>query len=150
MASHSGRKCGRCIQSTSRSCYRSPFFCYSTCTCEIYKFRMNNGEKMTKFNEIFNKWDWKPIPNCPGRYVLKSGPQKLSVHDILGQKVDVLEFETPMARDNVVVFELPEGGIISYKKKDGSYFHTLCDKEGFKIKLEQLEIDIVPGFIIFQ
>ena len=47
-----------------------------------------------------------------------------------------------MARDIVVVFELSGGGIISYKKPDGAYLHTLCDKDGFKRKLKQLEIEL--------
>ena len=151
MGSQSIKKRCRCIQLTSLPWHRSIFFHYSICSWEnliyfsrppgnFYKFRMNSVGKMITFNNLLNKWDWQPIPNCPGRNVLKGGPQKLSIHDIFGRKVDVFEFETPKARDIVLAFALSGGGIISYKKKDGAYLHTLCDEEGFKRKLEQLEI----------
>jgi hypothetical protein len=52
------------------------------------------------------------------------------------------EFRTDRARDPVVVVKLQDGGIISYKKPDGKYTHTLNTQEGFERKLAQLGISL--------
>ena len=97
---------------------------------------------MTTFNDLWGKHLWKPIKNCPGRYVLEGGPRKITLNDLVGQNIQILEFKIANARDTVLVVEISDGGIISYRKPDGSFIHTLCNIEGFKRKLEQLEIEM--------
>ena len=28
---------------------------------------------MTRFDDLMHRWDWRAIPNCPGRYRLQRG-----------------------------------------------------------------------------
>jgi hypothetical protein len=42
------------------------------------------------------------------------------------------------ARDPVVVTPFEDGGLISYRKPDGLFLHTLNTREGFERKLVQL------------
>ena len=41
-----------------------------------------------------------------------------------------------------VVATLEEGGLISYRKSDGRFLHTLNTTAGFRRKLEQLGIEV--------
>jgi hypothetical protein len=52
----------------------------------------------------------------------------------------VREYRSPVAADPVSVVSIDDGGLISYKKPDGSYLHTLNTTEGFHRKLRQLGI----------
>lgn len=63
--------------------------------------------------------------------------------DLLGPEVEVKTFNVPAARDTVVVASLVGGGgLISYKRADGSYLHTLNTTEGFERKLIDLGIEL--------
>ena len=84
-------------------------------------------------------WDWRPIPNCPGRFVL-SAPLNLLPRDLVGPDVSLGEFTVRAARDVVVVGRFDDGGLISYKRANGTYVHTLNTVEGFERKLTQLGI----------
>jgi hypothetical protein len=44
------------------------------------------------------------------------------------------------ARDPVAVVRFPGGGLISYRKPDGRWLHTLNTADGFARKLEALGI----------
>jgi hypothetical protein len=54
--------------------------------------------------------------------------------------VTVTEHVPAAARDPVVVARLDDGGLISYRRPDGTYLHTLNTREGFERKLQQLGI----------
>jgi hypothetical protein len=45
-----------------------------------------------------------------------------------------------MARDPVIVTPFEDGGLISYRKADGMFLHTLNTREGFERKLRQLGV----------
>ncbi len=93
---------------------------------------------MKTFDELFKAYDWRPIRNCPGRYVL-CGP--LSEADISGEAHAFTEHSVAAARDTVLVMKLRDGaGLISYRRADGSLLHTLNTPEGFERKLLQLGI----------
>ena len=94
------------------------------------------------FDELMKAWDWKPIRNCPGRYVLRGANADWSPENLLGREVEISEFHTEAARDTVLVAPLEGGGIISYKRDDGSFLHTLNTPEGFRRKLFQLRINL--------
>lgn len=53
---------------------------------------------------------------------------------------EVREFHVSAAKDAVLVVRLIDGGLISYKRSDGSYLHTLNTAEGFARKLTELGI----------
>ena len=85
---------------------------------------------------------WTPICGCPGRYGLADGavrdrPESLVTHGT------AREFTVPTARDVVVVTPfVAGGGLISYRRTDGTYLHTLNTPDGFTRKLEQLGIEL--------
>lgn len=92
------------------------------------------------FEELKSRWNWTPIRNCPGRFVLRERGRNISPEEIAGAETGLSEFRTPKAKDTVIVGRIIDGGLISYQKKDGTYLHTLNTVEGFERKLIQLEI----------
>jgi hypothetical protein len=99
------------------------------------------------FEEVLAAGVWKPIPNCPGRYRLLSLDATLSPAAIIGRSLEVVEFTVSTARDSVLVVKIAGGGMISYRKPNGTYVHTLNTQNGFDRKLNQLGIEIqrLPG-----
>jgi hypothetical protein len=97
---------------------------------------------MMTFDEIRNTWPLKPIRNCPGRFVIHTGVAELSLQDLLGPEAEVQAFPLARARDTVLVVRLDDGGLISYKRADGSHLHTLNTAEGFQRKLLDLGIEL--------
>jgi hypothetical protein len=95
------------------------------------------------FDELLTTWDWQPIRNCPGRYILHAGARpNIAPSDVLKSKTRLAEYQVAAARDIVVVARLDKGGLISYKRADGHYVHTLNTAEGFERKLSQLGIEL--------
>ena len=86
--------------------------------------------------------DWVPIRNCPGRFVLRGVPPTLSVAALLGEGVPIQTFQSPVARDIVFVACFEGGGTISYQQSPDSWLHTLCTRDGFRRKLQQLQITL--------
>jgi hypothetical protein len=97
---------------------------------------------ITSFDELLSEHDWEPIRGCPGRYVLRGGRRDLSVEELLGGPAEVSEHGADKARDRVLVARLSGGGVISYKREDGSFLHTLNTEEGFRRKL--LDLGVAP------
>ena len=94
------------------------------------------------FAELFEMFEWRPIRNCPGRFILHGAKSDLRVEDLTGREAQPSEYRTSAARDVVIVAALDEGGIISYKREDGSLLHTLNTPDGFERKLRQLGINL--------
>jgi hypothetical protein len=46
------------------------------------------------------------------------------------------------AKDPVVVAVFVDGGLISYRKLNGTYVHTLNTRDGLERKLQQLGIEL--------
>jgi hypothetical protein len=94
------------------------------------------------FNQLLERWDWKPIRHCPGRFILSAAKSNLCPEELLGEPVYVRVYRVDAAKDTVLVVTLDGGGLISYKKHDGSFVHTLNTPEGFQRKLLQLRISL--------
>ena len=94
------------------------------------------------FEQIYRAWNWQPIRNCPGRYALRGEDRNLSIEAIAGRETQVSEHRSEQAADAVLVAPLTGGGIISYRRADGSFLHTLNNEEGFERKLKQLGIEV--------
>jgi hypothetical protein len=92
------------------------------------------------FDELMKKWNWKPVRNCPGRFVLSGIRPDLPPGDVVGPEAELFELDVEAARDTVIVARLDEGGLISYKRADGTYLHTLNSADGFSRKMLQLKI----------
>jgi hypothetical protein len=90
------------------------------------------------FGELRVRCAWRPIPGCPGRFVLASGPSRKPPDALVPPSVEVTEHTVAAAMDPVIVTSLDEGGLISYRKPDGTFVHTLNSREGFERKLRQL------------
>ncbi len=93
-----------------------------------------------RLEELHRRWPWRPIPNCPGRFILANQDRHLSFDTLLGGKATVQEFTSGKAKDRVLVLPLEDGGLISYAREDGSVAHTLNTPEGFERKLADLGI----------
>jgi hypothetical protein len=92
------------------------------------------------FSTLFDRFAWRPIPNCPGRYVLAAGPVATPPEDLVPTANDSTEHVCVAARDPVIVTPFEDGGLISYRKADGLFLHTLNTREGFERKVHQLAI----------
>lgn len=62
------------------------------------------------------------------------------LQELLGDNFEVVEFRVKAARDVVIVARFNDGGLISYRRDDGSFIHTLNTQAGFLRKLQQLGI----------
>jgi hypothetical protein len=99
---------------------------------------------MKSFDQLFRERNWQPIRNCPGRYVLRGAGGHLSPAAIMGEAGTLSEHRVAAAQDTVLVLKLETGGgLISYRRADGSLLHTLNTPEGFERKLRQLGIEIL-------
>ena len=94
------------------------------------------------FDTVKGLGKWMPIRDCPGRFALRGAPPTYSITDVLGEGINIQQFQSRRARDVVCIVCLDDGGVISYKRSDGTWLHTLNTKEGFRRKLDQLEIRI--------
>jgi hypothetical protein len=100
-------------------------------------------ELKVTFDQLMRQWGFQPIRHCPGRYVLSSTRYSGPPQDLAGGGVAVFEFRVETARDLVLVTPLPEGaGLISYRRADGTFLHTLNTASGFQRKLRQLGISL--------
>ena len=94
----------------------------------------------TTFKEIWARWPWRLIRNCPGRFILPWTEQSIPFENLLGLSCVPQVFASPVAKDPVLVVPLEDGGLISYRQPDGRLIHTLNTPEGFSRKLQQLGI----------
>ena len=78
--------------------------------------------------------------NCPGRYVLAAGPVATPPEDIVPGATGASEHVCGTAKDPVIVTPFDDGGLISYRKANRMFLHTLNTREGFERKLRQLGI----------
>ena len=98
-------------------------------------------QTVTDFAALHRRWRGQPIRHCPGRYLLRNAPPELSIEGILGPDVEVREYRVAAAKDVVLVARFHDGGMISYKRADGTFLHTLNTAEGLARKLRQLGIE---------
>jgi len=56
--------------------------------------------------------------------------------------IHVTEHVVATATDPVVVAVFNDGGLISYRKPNRTYLHTLNSREGLERKLQQLGIEL--------
>ena len=89
------------------------------------------------FAALLEKYDWKPIYGCPGRYILKSH-NTVTPAQLAECAVPVAPVRSASVPDPVIIIKIEGGGIISYCKKRGQYLHTLADEDGFFRKLSML------------
>lgn len=92
------------------------------------------------FDTLWNAFRWTEIPHCPGRFVTPDASGALPLQALIDAGVAMAEHRSTLARDVVLVAVFGGGGLISYRRADGSYRHTLNTSEGLRRKLAQLSI----------
>jgi hypothetical protein len=100
------------------------------------------GTERKTFAALMTKWSWRPIRNCPGRYVMTGAPSDRPPQALVGSGDVVFGFRVETAPDKLLVVELVDGGLVTYERTNGTYVHTLNDPEGFLRKLRQLGIGL--------
>ena len=98
---------------------------------------MNDTPALT-FQDLWCRWPWRPIKNCPGRFILPLREGRVSFEQLSGQPCSPTSHQSAAAPDRILVLPLPDGGLITYLKPDGALLHTLNTPEGFHRKLRQL------------
>ena len=101
---------------------------------------MGNSPGPVTFAALIDRWAWRPIPNCPGRYVLAAGPVATPPESFVPGANGGSEYLCATAKDPVIVTPFEDGGLISYRQADGLFLHTLNTRDGLERKLEQLGI----------
>ena len=94
------------------------------------------------FEELKSSWSWSQIRNCPGRFIWRENDKNILPEEIVATKIEFREFQSEKAKDTIIVGRIIDGGLISYRKKDGTYLHTLNTVDGFERKLVQLGIKL--------
>jgi len=92
--------------------------------------------------ELLAAMAWKPVRRCPGRYVLVRPEPTLAPEQLAQVDRVATEFRVKAANDVVLVLPLEGGGMITYRRADGSYLHTLNTEDGFRRKLTDLGISL--------
>jgi hypothetical protein len=92
------------------------------------------------FASLWVEYDCRPIPGCPGRFVLSGGqPVGLAPFGLTTPR----SYRVPKARDEVLVARFADGsGLISYRRPNGSIVHTLNKPAGLSRKLAELGIGL--------
>jgi len=97
-----------------------------------------------EFAAALARWPWRAIRDCPGRYALTPADADSTPERILGYRARSKEHRSAVARDRVVLTPFAAaGGLISYRRDDGGWLHTLNDADGWARKLAQLGLDEV-------
>ena len=99
-----------------------------------------SDQKVATFDQLWRDQSWQQITNCPGRYRLTGRESNLGPVELIGEMTDVREYDLSICPDAVLVAELKDGGLISYRRSNETYVHTLNTPEGFVRKLKQLGI----------
>ena len=94
------------------------------------------------FDELLAARQWKPIPRCAGRYLLAEPEPALTPAQLAQTAGAAAEFRVERAKDPVFVLLIEGGGLISYRRSDGTFLHTLNNQSGLSRKLAQLGIDL--------
>jgi hypothetical protein len=89
------------------------------------------------FEQMYAAHRWKPIINCSGRFVLQ-GNEATMQPTTLAQGLLEHEFRSESTQDLVIVVIFSDGGLISYRKAEGKFVHTLNTSAGFRRKLVDL------------
>lgn len=89
------------------------------------------------FRDIYIRFNWRPIRNCPGRYtLLKDSINRFN--DFYKTLEDPVIYPPITGKDPVLVIPFEGGGLISYRHEDGFLVHTLNNRDGFVRKMEDI------------
>jgi hypothetical protein len=110
--------------------------------CNSFDRIEQEDDLIVRIQTLLDRWPWKPIRYCPGRFVLATRDLSMPLDTLVGSDCHSQSFMTDAAKDRVLVVPLEDGGLISYARADGRVVHTLNTAEGFVRKLSQLRISL--------
>lgn len=93
------------------------------------------------FDQLMIRWPFRPIPDCPGRFVLRGRFSHLSPEAIVGTVLPTVEYLPTATPDRVVVTEFDDGALLTFIKPNGDHVHTLNTLEGLQRRLRGLGIE---------
>jgi hypothetical protein len=97
--------------------------------------------EVSLFDELMAGWPFRPIPDCPGRFVLRGQASHLSPEELLGVRLAAVEYQPASTPDRVVVTEFEGGALLTFIKPDGTHVHTLNTPEGLRRRLRRFGIE---------
>jgi hypothetical protein len=87
-------------------------------------------------------YSWRPIPSCPGRSVLRGEDAELD----LWMEHHGRELSQANCPDPAWLWRLPGGGaVLSYRKAERRWVHTLNDDAGWRRKCASLGVHVSEG-----
>ena len=94
-----------------------------------------------KFDQLLDRLPWRPLRGCHGRWVLspevEAGPPER-----LWPAAAPERYRSPAAPDEIYLTRFDDGGgLLSYRKPNGRFLHTLNSPDGLARKLERLGIE---------
>ncbi len=102
--------------------------------------RVRFSEYVRTFDQLLEAFAWKEIRGCPGRFVLVEAQPWTTPPTIAGAESVVIDMTSRRCRDPIELVVLAGGGaLLSYRRPDGTYRHTLNTAAGLARKLAQLE-----------
>ena len=88
------------------------------------------------FQDLWVRWPWRPIRNCPGRFGLPRTEHPISFETLLGTSCVPQVFSSLEAKDCVLVMTLEDDGLISYRQADGlASGHAFENHLGFLVHI---------------
>lgn len=94
--------------------------------------------------ELLQKWSWEEMSGSPGRFRFAEPSAAPGVEELLGPDVARREMPSAASEDAIVLAELEDGGLISYRRANGTWLHTLNTRSRFRRKLWELGIEKPP------
>ncbi|MEM7245716.1 MAG: hypothetical protein AAF533_10250 [Acidobacteriota bacterium] len=91
-------------------------------------------------SEMLGSGGWEELPGCPGRHRLRPPRPSTSPQELAGVAVEPERLVSAKCRDPIELLRLPDGALLSYRRSDGSWGHTLNTTSGLERKLRQLEL----------
>lgn len=73
------------------------------------------------FSILYSQYPWKPVRNCPGRYLLKKEGQS-RFKSFFSSLKNVCEFTTPRVKNTVFVTVLQEGSLSPIRREREDFF----------------------------
>ena len=97
---------------------------------------------MVSFGLLQSRFCWRPIRGCPGRYVLRDNKPNLHPEQLLGEPAELREYHPSTTADAVLVVCFLGGGLLSFRKPDGTFVHTLNTPDGLRRRLLRFGIEL--------
>ncbi|OLV19938.1 hypothetical protein [Deinococcus marmoris] len=127
--------------------HSSPTFAYRKEADEATQAIFIEGiQKVAKLHEplsvqlLLEIWEGEPVPEFSGRVSLIGEASELKPNEIVNDQFLVLEIPTALVSAPVFIVILPDGGMISILRPDGSFVHELSDLEDFDCAAARLNL----------